>query len=115
MQHNVRKLLIIQILIVLAVAAAFALSRGSWHALSALYGGSVLVLSTLLLYFRLRNTHAAGRSLSLDLYVGAAQRFIITLAGFALGMGVFKLEAVPQLLAFGLGYLSFVFGARQTP
>lgn len=95
-----------QVGVTLAVAASFLYLLGWFEAVSALYGGGIAVGMTAWLG---RSVHRAGELAHADanggraaLYVGAALRFVVAGALFALGLGVLRLAPVPIIVAFGL-------------
>lgn len=112
-----RKLLIIQIILVALVVAGFYLQQGQAVALSALFGGSIALVNSLLLAWRVRR---AGRAAEKDetrgaftLYLGAIERFVLTLIGFVVGMGTLKLSPFPMLVSFAVAQLGYWIGARE--
>ncbi|HUW98217.1 MAG TPA: ATP synthase subunit I [Acidiferrobacter sp.] len=78
--------------------------------LAALAGGSIAMLSTVLLVHSVGRTDAQGGSVSarLWLYGGAVTRFLLVIVLIGLGLGLLGLSPLPFLVAFGLGQLAFL-------
>jgi ATP synthase protein I len=112
-----RKLLIIQIILIALVVVGFHLQQGQAVALSALFGGSIALVNTLLLAWGVRRAGQTaeknGTRGALTLYLGAIERFVFTLVGFLVGMGTLKLSPVPMLTSFAVAQLGYWFGARD--
>ncbi len=117
MQRNIRNLLISQVVIVLFVAIVFAVTKDARYMGSALFGGGILLVNTLLFILRLKRTGAkTGQDFALSMYAGAMQRTVITIIGFAIGMGLLALPPVPQIITFAAGYFGYIYAAKaQTP
>lgn len=117
LQHSLRRTLLIQALLILVVAVGFMLIQGWLAAVAALYGGAITLIGTWWIGRRVQYASELllkghpGQS-SLVLYAGAALRFIFAAVALALGMAVLKLGPVPQLTAFALAYLGYIFGAK---
>jgi len=106
-----RKVIGLQIAIGALVAVFFYLTYSPWHGLSTLYGTLISVLSSWWLSRGVSSAgaHAGqGRKGEAILYVGAALRFIMVLALFAIGLAVIKLAPVPMVVGFVLAQLAFV-------
>jgi len=83
-----------------------ALIWGSAESLAMLYGGAMVLALTALLHWRHRLAEQvaekdAGRSLRI-IYRTAAERFLLTVALFAVGIGVLKLEPLVLIGGFVL-------------
>lgn len=113
LRTRMRKVMVLQALITAAVAAALlGYGQGGVEILAAVYGGAIACINTLLMA---RGVERSGGSTTANpgqggsaLYLGILQRFALTLAAFALGMGWLQLPALPLLGAFAatqLGYL----------
>lgn len=121
---SIRRVLLTQLLLTLAVAAAYLVVEG-WPAgrsgaLAASYGGALALASTWLLGRRVQRTSDAvrhGAGSQLGLYAGAAPRFVATLVLLGIGMGWLKLAPIPLIVAFGLAQLGFLInlGATKLP
>lgn len=101
-----RKLTLLQISIGGLVAAGFLMKSGAEAGKAAIYGAAISVLLGWLLTWGIeRATRAIAdnkkKSAAL-LYLGAAQRFLLTLALFAVGLAVLKLEPIPMVTGFVL-------------
>lgn len=114
MQRDLRNLIIIQLILIMAVAVATLFWQGRVQALAALYGGAIVLLNSLLLARRMRRAgKLEGRSVVAAMYAGAAQRFVLAAAGFALGMGLLKLAPLPMIAAFALAQFAYVIAAQR--
>jgi len=118
MRRVVRRLLIIQIIIIMAVALAYLVVQNNNDFLAAVYGGSITLSGTLLMAWRI---HRAGEVASdeqqqgfIEIYLGAIQKFILTMVMMAFGMGYLGLEPLAILICFAATQLSFVFNKVDT-
>ena len=114
---RMRKLLITQGILVAVVAALF-LVQSPQALVSALYGGSIALLNSILLGKRVaRDRAAVAQSANMDLlslYFGALQRFALTIVAMAVGMGWLKLDPIALLVAFGVAQLGYVIAAGSS-
>jgi len=115
-EERARKALIAQLSAALIAAAGFLVYEGAWHALSALSGGLVSIALLLLLRRGIRRAgdiaqHDQKKSM-LILYMGAAQRFLLIMVLFALGLGVLKFDPLAMFVGFFLAQLSNLINAR---
>lgn len=108
---DARRLLGIQGVLTVAVAALFLARGGVPEAQAALYGGSIAMLTVWMSSRRVRlATEVARRNPGGEtavLYIGAVQRFVAVLALFILGMGWLELAPVPLLAGFAAGQAAF--------
>lgn len=99
--------LLVQLVLVLIVVAAWGVLRSGAEALAAAYGGAIALINSLLLFwFWRRAEQKAGASVqhNMRLLVGSAiARFAAVLVLFALGMGALQLAPLPLLIAFIAG------------
>jgi len=117
---DVRRLLLIQLAIVVAAALVALAGWGAEAAAGTAFGGAVASLSAWMLGRRVRWASELARTSPGQetgvLYVGAVERFVVVLVLFALAMGTLGLPAVPVLAGFGLAQLAyFLGGARARP
>ncbi len=113
-----RRVVGLQLLIAVLVAAGFFMGRGSGEALAAAYGGLVSVVSTLLLSRGIRKAGAVvargeKKKSEVILYGGAAVRFLVVLACFGVGLAVLGLTPLAMVAGFAAVQLVFVFTARR--
>ncbi len=97
------------VLILVSTILAYAY-KGHPGALAALYGGAIVVVTTLLQYWHLRRAEraadqSAGRTLRVAIRA-EAERFGASIALFILGFGVLGLEPLPLIGAFILVQLA---------
>jgi len=111
-----RKVIGLQIAIGALVAVFFYFDYSPWHGVSVLYGAMISVLSSWWLSRGVSRAgeHAGqGRRGEAILYVGAALRFVMVLALFAIGLAAIKLAAVATVVGFVLSQLAFVIAGNQ--
>ena len=128
--EKARRVVIIQLLTTLVVAAVFFVltlqqSTGQaqsheqpmWSALSAYYGGLTSVVLALLSIrgFKRANEIALSepKKSMMILYIGAVQRFVAVLVLLGLGLGLFRLEPLAVLIGFVLAQASYLMGVRD--
>jgi len=109
-----------QVVAALAVSAGFFFMQGqapAWAAWSALYGGLVAVLLSIVLAVqmrrldkRLENKEMVSTGL---LVIGIAPRMLLVLVAFAAGIIVLRLEPLPMLAAFTVCYLAWWLSLRE--
>ena len=117
-RHAVRNLLILQIVVVVIAAAVlfFVRANASYPGLAALYGGAMALANTLLLAFRTRRASvekSSPRGQAAGLMVGMIERLVVTLVGFALGMGWLGLDPISLLIGFAVAQLAYTAGGRS--
>jgi ATP synthase protein I len=101
-----------QVAVTALVSVLFLLFAGTAAALAALVGGLINVVANLYFAHRLYGG-ARGRRIKsavemvLEFYVGEVVKLFITLALFALAIGVFKLSFLPLFTAFVATLLVF--------
>ena len=111
-----RRVIVLQIVIGVLVSAGFFFGKSQWHALSASWGASISLLSTLWLR---RGVNKAGeqaghgKQSEAILYIGAALRFLMVLVLFAVGLAGIKLAPVATVTGFILTQLAFAVSAIQ--
>jgi len=114
MHSALRNVVLAQLSLVAAAVIAAFLWRGQFAALSALFGGAIVLVNSLLLSWRVaRTADQEGNSVALAMYLGAAQRFLVAALGFALGIGGLGLEPLPMIAAFALAQFGYAVAARR--
>ncbi len=117
LSKSIRRVIITQSLLSLFVAAASLFVQGWVGAASACYGGAISVLCACMLGWRVRRAGdlawQGSRLGALSLCLGMAERFGIALVGFAFGIGILALPAVPQIAAFALNQLAYFVAVRD--
>lgn len=119
MRGELRKLLLVQVVLVLLAALGAQAYCGAFTAAeAALYGGAIALINTLLQARRaMRAATLAGQDARLGaigLYAGVVERFVFTLAAFAVGMGVLRLNPPALLIGFAVAQLGFVLARPRT-
>lgn len=111
-----KRLLRFQGIVTLVMGAGFFVVQGQMAGLSALYGALVSLLLVLLLSRGVRKAAMVAqdnpRQSMLILYVGAALRFILVLALFAIGLGLLKLQPLAAFAGFGVAQITNAVAAR---
>ncbi len=115
-EAKARKALLAQLIVGVVSSMGFMLYAGSWHGISALAGAAVSITLLLVLRYGVKRAaeaapHDEKRSM-LILYLGAAQRFILILVLFALGLGVVALDPLAMFVGFFLAQLSNLTNVR---
>lgn len=99
-----KRLLLIQAVLTLLGSAAAYLIEGYAASLAVLFGGGIVMVNTLLLHWHhARAVRTAGIDVGKNmriLYRAALERFVITLALFAIGIGIMRLAPLPLILGF---------------
>lgn len=114
MSSALRNVVIAQVFLIAAVAIAAFIWRGQEWAVSALFGGAIVLVNSFLLALRVKRAdRLEGGSVALTMYAGAAQRFVVTLVGFGIGMGLLKLAPLPMLIAFAAAQLGYMIAAKR--
>ena len=111
--RGIRKLAILQLLLLAATSVVFFMIYGVFQAVSAGCGGLIAMTNVLLLEWRRRRADSgralsAGESLRL-LYRTALERFVLIALLFALALGVLQLDAVALISGFIMGQVALVF------
>lgn len=98
------------------VAAGFFFGEGAREAWSGFYGGLISVVTTFLLSRGVvRAADAASQSQKksmIILYLGAAQRFVLVLVLFGVGLAGLHLAPLPTIAGFVAAQLVYVIGMR---
>lgn len=112
MRRVVRRLFIVQISITLMVAFGYLAFQNVNGFFAALYGGSITLTGTLLMAWRINRAGEAAPTERqqgyAEIYIGAIQKFILTLVLMAFGMGYLQFNPMAILVSFALTQLSFV-------
>ena len=111
--HTLRKILLVQIGLVLIASAVLALVKGDEFFIATLYGGAVVIASTIYFGWRLKiateaidNTPTVN---SVELFKGVIVRFLMVVGLLALGLGWLKLEPAGILSGFVVAQLAYWF------
>ena len=112
--RDARRLLGLQAVLVVIVATTYLVIGGFNEVVAALYGGAVAMLHTWMLSRRVRLALEVARTNpgreTMVLYLGALQRFAMTLCLFLLGMGWIGVEPIPVIIAFAVAQAAFFIG-----
>jgi len=112
MESGIRRLLLLQSLMVVAMAAVFLVIFDTFAAVSVCYGGCVAAVNAVLLArCGHRDVEAPERSPQQSLaavYLCVVQRFLVIALLFALGLGLLKLKPLALITGFIVGQLVMV-------
>ena len=111
--RSVRKLAILQLLLIAAASVIFFMLYGAFQAASVWCGGLIAMTHVLLLEWRRRRADrgralSAGESLRL-LYRTALERFVLVALLFAVALGTLQLDPLALITGFIVGQLALVF------
>ena len=111
--RSVRKIAILQLLLVAATSVIFFMIYGAFQAGSACAGGLIAMVNVLLLEWR-RWRADSGRALSAGeslrlLYRTAVERFVLVALLFVIALGTLQLDPLALLTGFIMGQLALVF------
>jgi len=111
--HTLRKILLIQTGLVVIAAVVLTLVKGHEFFMATLYGGAVIIVSTIYFGWRLKiatqavdNTPSVN---SVELFKGIFLRFVMVIGLLALGLGWLKLQPAGVLSGFIVAQLAFWF------
>jgi F0F1-type ATP synthase assembly protein I len=116
LRAKTRRVIGLQVGIGLTVVAGFFTVKGPWAAWSAAYGGAVsltmgmLLSQGVMLAGRMRDARASQAVL----YAGAAFRFVLVLALFAIGLAALKLQPLAVVVGFIAVQLAFMLAAGRS-
>lgn len=115
-RNNARRLLIYQAVLGLITALGFFAWKGSWEAVSALFGVLTSMASVMMLGSGVSKASAKAlenpkHSMGI-LYFGAVKRFLLVVGFFVVGLGVLKLEALSMCVGFVLAQTGFLVNMR---
>ena len=117
MRRVVRRLFIVQLLLTIFAAIACLAWQNINGFFAALYGGGITLSGTLIMAWRISRAGEAalpGKQTGgkqqgyIEIYIGALQKFILTLVLMAFGMGYLKLDPLAILIGFAVTQLSFI-------
>lgn len=107
-----RRQLLLQMVLTTAVVLLYLVFSGSVAAKGAAFGGAMALANTLLQlwhWWRFERKGGSGSAQNaLLFYRIAIERFVLTLALFALGLGVLKLMPLPLMSGFIAGQLALL-------
>ncbi len=113
---SARKVVGFQILATVIIAVGFFAGLSEAHGRSAFYGGLIGIALTVLLSRGVRRAELSAatnpRKSMAILYMGAAQRFFLALAAFAVGLAYLHLEPLPVFIGFAVAQFSYLVNAR---
>ena len=106
LRKGVRRVILLQALLTLLVAAVFGYARGSFDFLSALYGGVIAMLLTAYLGMGVSRARGLG-----SLYMHALTRYGAAILGLGLGRLVLKLAPLALIASFAVAQLGLLANA----
>ncbi len=115
-RHTALGLLKVQVLMVAAISLLqwFVIDVAALYA--SLYGGFIVLLVTTLSAWRIERAGNSNsrQSVYREIYTAAIEKYFLTLALFALGLGWLKLSALSMLTTFILLQISYIFITVET-
>lgn len=118
--HTIRTVLLVQIGFVVCTSVILALIKGQEYLIATLYGGAVIIASTIYFGWRLKvatqtsNKQPSDYSVnSVELFKGIFIRFAMVIALLALGLGWLKLQPAGVLSGFIVAQLAYWFSRRS--
>ena len=116
LRHEARRIVMVQAVLTLGLAAGFGAWQGVSAALAALYGGMITLVITAWLAWRLRRltaqTSGAGMAM---IYSSVAVRYGVAAVLVGAGVGVLKLAPLPLLVSFAVTQFGFLASPRMRP
>ncbi|WP_092997996.1 ATP synthase subunit I [Thiohalomonas denitrificans] len=113
-----RRLLTIQAALALLAAGTFLVLRGWEPALAAVFGGAIALFNTLVSAQRLaRASESAASDLKrgmMELFIGAAIRFLATPGLIAVGIVFLNLDPVAIIVGFGVAQVGYFFNSAPS-
>ncbi len=107
------RLILLQVIPVVAVAGYFLLKHDTDFAIATLFGGAVTLLSTLVAAWRVKiatDPVEQGPPVSMfEIYKGSALKYLIVIALLALGFAGLKLDPAGIITGFVLAQAAFFF------
>ena len=111
--HALRKILLVQTGLVVITAVVLSLVKGNEFFMATLYGGAIIIVSTIYFGWRLKiATQTADNKPSVnsaELFKGIFIRFVMVIGLLALGLGWLKLQPAGILSGFIVAQLAFWF------
>ena len=111
--HTLRKILMVQVGLVVLTAVMLSLVKSHDYFLATLYGGAIIIASTSYFGWRLRiATQPADNKPSVnsvELFKGIIIRFVMVIVLLALGLGWLKLSPAGVLSGFIVAQLAYWF------
>jgi ATP synthase protein I len=109
---KIKKIFILQITLIVLTAIFFYFYQSIFSAESAIYGGIIALINTLISVRRIKSATAIakispGKEVYI-LYIGAVQRFVFTLVFFIVGMWLLKLAPLALLTSFAIAQLGYI-------
>lgn len=112
-----KRLIIVQVALVLAGVVTALTMKGTSASIGALYGGGIAVLNTMLLAWRVKRAGEVAKTNPKQgvyiLFFGAVERYVIALVGLAVGLGAFHLDPIPALATFAVAQVAYFFDGKS--
>ena len=119
LSERIQATLVRQIIIVGLIAAVYFVwqqSDGAWAAVSAIYGGAVACMMSLLLAAEVmwlsKNLRRKNRLYNAFMFFSFAPRLVIVIVAFWFGVGLLKVMPAPMIVAFSATYIAFLLDFR---
>ncbi|MCP3849164.1 MAG: ATP synthase subunit I [Gammaproteobacteria bacterium] len=110
MRRVVYRLMIVQLILTITTALAYLVFQNLNGFFAALFGGMITLSGTVLMAWRIARAGEGGDKQQgyIEIYVGAIQKFVLTLFLMAFGMGYLQLNPLAILVGFAVTQLSFL-------
>ena len=109
MRRTTHKLMKNQLAIVLFVTILSIIFFQSAIFFACLYGGFIALLGTLISSWRINRAGNTEKYQGyVEIYLGAIQKYILTVVLFAIGIGALHLSAVPMIVTFAMGQFAYL-------
>ena len=107
-RRTVMRAVVVQAAVVGLVALLFLLVKGGWQALAALVGGMAMVAGNALVALTALGGVVPARVAFARLLLGTALKWLVAGAVFAIGVGAWRLPALPMLAGLAAGLLAYL-------
>lgn len=110
MQNVLTRVLVIQVTACVACGLVFLTVQDAWMAGSAVYGGIIGILTSLLLAWRMAQAARPGADLR-ALFFGAFERMVLVVAAFGVGIALIGLPPFAMIVGFASTQLAYYISA----
>lgn len=110
MRETLIRLLAIQALVGVGIAAGFCVYKGVAAGAAALYGSAIGLAVSLLLAWSIKRATRPGASMA-GLYLGALERMLFVVIAFGVGIGVLNLAPLALIVGFGVAECAYYIAA----
>ena len=109
MRRATHKLIKNQLIIVLLIAVLSRLFFQAAELYACLYGGFIVIAGTLISSWRITRAGSTEKHQGyVEIYLGAIQKYILTVFLFAIGIGALHLLPIPMIITFAMGQFAYL-------